>query len=159
MIFQSFPKPSKTIKTKRKRTPNERKKLIKICDDLVREILWKIEDKCFVCGIQHGRFGPNNRHGEQVGHFKSRVVLPLKWDLRNCHLQCARCNYIHEHDSLPYTLAMIKHGGVELLTALEEAHNEYRITAKTMPTWQIREIKAQLEQKLLEVSSGLPTPD
>lgn len=148
MIELGYAKPSKLPK-KKKRTANPRKKLITECDDLVRVILWKTEDKCFVCGIQHGRYHPqDNPRGEQVGHFKSRVVYPLRWDLKNCHLQCARCNYIHENDALPFTLAMIKHGGTDLLEYLEQTHNDYRILQKTMPTWQIQEKKEELQATL-----------
>lgn len=148
-----YPKTIKTVK-KKKRVKNERKALIKSCDDLVRAILFKQEETCFVCGKHSGRWNPqDNPQGLQVGHFKSRVVFPLRWDLKNCHLQCSRCNYIHENDSLPFTLAMIKHGGTGLLEYLEQTHNDYRILQKTMPTWQIREKRDEL-QATLEALNG-----
>lgn len=142
-----FPKPSKTVK-KKKKSGSERKKLIKECDDLVREILFLTEDSCITCGQKLGRYHPqNNPHGLQVGHYKSRTIFPLRWLLTNCHLQCARENYIHENDSLPYTLAMLKLGGEPLLQELQDLHDIYKRQAKTMPTTLIREIKEELTKE------------
>jgi hypothetical protein len=141
----------KSKRVKVKKVKNERKHLIKELDDLVREILFKTEDSCITCGLKLGRFHPiDNPHGLQVGHYKSRSIYPLRWDLNNCHLQCARENYIHENDSLPYTLALIKLGGVELLEYLERIHLEYRITNKTMTTVRLREIKEDLTKLLID---------
>lgn len=141
------PKPVKTLRKKPK-VKNERKSLVRDCDSLVREILHLTETGCFICGINHGRFGPDNRVGEQAGHYKSRTIYPLRWNLKNCHLNCSGCNFRHEHDSLPFTLKMIERFGKEGLEELQQIHDEYRILSKTMTTVQIREIKEQLETKL-----------
>lgn len=144
-----YPKPDKTIKKKRK-VKNERKELIKRCDALVREIAFKLEDTCFVTGVKAGRWHPQeNPNGLQLSHFVTRTVFPLRWDLDNCHLTTAAVNYSHENNSLPYTLAMIKnYQGNQILNTLNQKWQEYKITGKTMPTWQIREKRDELQATL-----------
>lgn len=55
-------------------------------DGLVRQIVRRKETRCFTCGI-HAMSATM-----QVGHFVPRRYLATRWDLRNCHLQCAQCN-------------------------------------------------------------------
>ncbi len=139
-----YPKPSKTVK-KKKKVKNERKQLIRICDDLVRQIVFLTEDRCFVTGVRAGRWHPqDNPNGLQLSHYVSRTVYPLRWNLKNCHLTTAAVNYRHEHDQLPYTLSMIEKSGNTVLRELQSLHDEYRMRNKTMTTVQIREIKEEL---------------
>lgn len=132
-------------KTKKKKTKTNRKKLIKACDDLVRQIVLTKEDTCCCCGIKPGIFHPkDNPGGLQLGHYISRRVFPLRWDLRNTHAQCSRDNFNHEHNPLPYTMYMLRTYGEPLLKEFEQIMDSYRKTAKTMTTNQIQDIRDHL---------------
>lgn len=157
MPFTPMPKPDKTIKKKRK-TRNPRSKLITECDTLVREILWKTESVCFVTGADTGRFSSHdNPYGLAVGHFCPRKVYGLRWDLRNCHLQSAPSNSAHRFNPLPYAAAIASKLGVQVLNDLNQAYQEYKITGKTMPTWQIQEKKEELQATLDELNGERAT--
>ncbi len=134
-------------KKRRKKASSERKKLIKLCDALVREIVFTLEDRCFVTGVQAGRWNPQeNPNGLQLSHFVTRTVFPLRWDLTNCHLTTAAVNYTHENNALPYTLAMLEKYGKEGLEYLQTKHTEYKQRAKTMTTVELREVYEQLQR-------------
>lgn len=138
---------------KKKKSKTNRKKLIKACDDLVRQIVFAKEDTCCCCGSKLGIFHPqDNPGGLQLGHYISRRVFPLRWDLRNCHSQCARDNFNHEHNPLPYTMYMLRTYGESLLKEFEGIMDSYRRTAKTMTTNQIQEIHDHLTNLLIASS-------
>lgn len=54
--------------------------LIAKCDQLVRDILWATETRCFISGK------PISRETATVGHFRKRRHLTTRWHLMNCHL-------------------------------------------------------------------------
>lgn len=140
-----YPKPEKKKKRKSK-SASERSKLIKECDRLVTDILFTTRPhECVTCHIRQERFHPiNNSYGLQCGHYITRTVFPLRWNLKNCNLQCSRCNFNHENNILPYTIYMVKTYGEDTLQEFDLLVREYKQKAKTMPTTEIREIYQQL---------------
>lgn len=114
------PAPKPTTTKKKRKPKNERKKLVQALDDRVREILKREKDTCVCCGKSGiGWFHPkDNPYGLQVGHYVSRTVYALRWDLRNVHPQCSGCNYQHNNDPVPYTRFMLDKYGKEILDEL-----------------------------------------
>jgi len=100
----------------KKKKPLKGKRLTNKLDRTIREI-FKIKYKnpvCFVCGKNKDWFHPkNNPRGCQVGHFISRTFFAIRWDLTNLFPQCAPCNYRHEHNFVPFTLALIRKRGLK----------------------------------------------
>lgn len=139
----------KKTKKRRKSASSERKRLIKHLDELIREIVFTKEDRCFVTGVRAGRFHPiDNPNGLQLSHFVTRTVFPLRWDLDNCHLTTASVNYTHENNQLPYTLAMLRVYGEQGLKTLQDKHDQYRQRCKTMTTVELRELYEKLKKLL-----------
>lgn len=86
--------------------------LVNHLDTLIGKIIFfDPNQKCVTCGVDRPRWSLNNRYGLQVGHYYSRKVMPLRWDLRNCHPQCPECNARHETDHKPYTRFMLEEYG------------------------------------------------
>ena len=44
----------------------------------------------------------------QNGHFVSRGVMKYRFDIRNCHPQCYKCNCLLNWNYKPYTVYMVK---------------------------------------------------
>lgn len=78
------------------------------CDQLVREIL--ILDFCFTCGSS-----------EEVhpGHYITRKVYALRWDMTNLRPQCNRCNSEHNLDRSRYRSRLVKDIGLSKVEELE----------------------------------------
>ena len=108
---------------KKRKTTTERSQLIKKLDNEIRRILKK-EVECFTCGSlreEIGSYGVDgNRYGLQVGHYVSRKVYALRWNLKNCQSQCTYCNGRHRFDQLDYTEAMALKHGKHIFTELKE---------------------------------------
>ena len=70
--------------------------------------------KCISCGklIQ---VGPN----WQAGHYINSTYLSLRWDEKNVHGQCKRCNHFLSGNLLEYRRGLIKKYGKEVLQYLE----------------------------------------
>lgn len=129
-------KTKKLPKIKRSKLPTV-KQTVKALDKIIWEILKETEKSCVVCGSKE-KLTP--------GHYITRSVYALRWDLRNVHTQCWGCNVRHEHDPLPYTRTMIRlHGpqifdqfagvrishtrfGAPALRALLESLKTYKLT-------------------------------
>lgn len=97
------------------------KSLTNKLDDLFRKLmrLKKPRTDCFVCHRQVGYFSSKTEpYGLQVGHFVSRSVFALRWDLENCEYICSGCNKIHEQNILPHTYAIVKEYGEEFVDRL-----------------------------------------
>ncbi len=86
------------------------KQTVKALDKCVWEIVKSLEPTCVVCGT---------RENLTPGHYVTRSVYALRWDLRNVHTQCWGCNMRHEHDPLPYTRAMIRIHGAGIFDEIE----------------------------------------
>lgn len=128
-------------------------KLTNALDSTVRDILHARypNPTCFVCGKNKGWFHPKkNPKGCQVGHYVSRRVYQLRWDLQNLECQCAPCNYTHQFNTLPYTNRIIEVYGSERITRL----NALYITCKTkkMSTIEKRKKLELLEDLLKSLS-------
>lgn len=67
------------------------KKLIKELDCVFSLYIRKRDHNiCYTCGKQM-----DLKHS-QNGHFVSRTYLTLRWNEKNCHCQCMRCNvFLH----------------------------------------------------------------
>jgi len=97
------------------------KQLTKKLDDAIRDILHTKtkELKCFVCGREIDWFHPKtNPYGLQVGHYISRSVFALRWDLDNCEPVCSTCNRNHENNTLPHTEAILRVYGRQRIDSL-----------------------------------------
>lgn len=136
-----YPKAAQTKK------PN-RKKIINALDDVIRQIvLTGTQWTCCCCGRISEKFHPKtNPYGIQLGHYVSRTVWPLRWDLRNCHPQCSSCNRIHEENPLKYTLFMLKTYGQPMLEEFQRIHTDYRQRNKTMTTPELVEKLEELKK-------------
>lgn len=110
---------AKSRRVKRQSSTN-RKKIVRELDNIIREILKKEDEVCCCCGKKNlGWFHPkDNPYGLQVGHYVSRKVYALRWDLRNVAPQCSGCNYQHNNDPVPYTRYMLDKYGKEVLDEL-----------------------------------------
>lgn len=105
------------------------KALTKKLDEKIREIIHQTkEQKCFVCSKRIGWFNPkNNPYGLQVGHYISRSIFSLRWDLKNCEPVCSSCNRIHEENTLPHTMAILNAYGQERIEYLNNKWKESRM--------------------------------
>jgi hypothetical protein len=73
---------------------------------------------CISCGSDCGR----DAHGGSgdAGHFRSRGSAPhLRFDERNCHLQCKKCNRYLSGNVAAYRVGLQERIGLEALQALE----------------------------------------
>jgi hypothetical protein len=131
------------------------KQLTKALDQVIRDIL-KIEaganPQCFVCGKHLAWFHPQEcPYGLQVGHFVSRRVYPLRWDLKNVFPQCSADNYTHQHNQLPFTARIIEEFGPQRIEYLNNKYQEYKKRGKTLTRLE----KEALLNKLQDYLDGL----
>ena len=151
MIYAQ-PKPTKQDKKMKKLKKLGTKSLTNKLDQALRD-LFKAQVvrgerklKCFICGLETGYYSPkDNPHGLQIGHFASRSVFSLRWDLKNCEFSCSRCNYNHEYNILPFTVAMLKAYGQKRIDYLNAQYEAYKKTGKTMNIGQKTELLETLE--------------
>ena len=103
----------RTKMTTSKPRPGSVRDLEQQLDDLVRKILRREQDRCFVCGTRGSQGNPL-----QVSHLFTRTWRPTRFDVHaggnNC-MMCARCNQRHEADPVPYRKAFIARYGKEAL--------------------------------------------
>lgn len=143
------------MKKKRKRANNKTSLLIpttKKLDDLLREYLHKKYPNpvCFICKKQRGWFHPKtNPRGCQVGHYVSRRVYSLRWDILNIEPNCSRCNYLHEYNILPFTKAMVDAYGQERIDYLYKKAKEYKTVRFS------RKEKISVQETLLKLIKDL----
>jgi hypothetical protein len=131
------------------------KALNKKLDNVIRDIL-KIKagdnPKCFVTGVYTNWFHPtDNPKGLQVGHYVSRRVYPLRWDLKNVFPQTSSSNYTHQHNQLPFTARILEVYGKKRIEYLNEKYEVYKRRGKSMT----RKEKEELLTKLQEQLNGL----
>lgn len=127
------------------------KSLTNKLDDLFRKVmrLKKPRTNCFVCHREVGYFAPKTEpYGLQVGHFISRSVYPLRWDLENCDFVCSVCNRIHEENILPHTYAIIREYGEELVDTLNVRWQLSKQKAKSFSRAEKLELIEQFEKEL-----------
>jgi hypothetical protein len=105
-------------------------------DDLVRvyfKLFYGDNPQCFVCDRYdwwwNSKTHPN---GIQVGHYITRQVGLLRWDLLNLFPQCSGCNRTHNVNPAPFTPAIIKRHGVERIQYLNTKTLENKGTRITV---------------------------
>lgn len=124
------------------------KKLTKKLDDTIRELYHKKYPNpvCFVCGAKTGWFHPkNNPKGCQIGHYVSRRFYGTRWDILNIWCQCSSCNYLHQHNPIPFTNAILKEYGQERLDYLDSARG------KRLTTLQKREMLDDILEQIAKL--------
>ena len=115
------PKPTKQAKAKKRKKKTPRQMLERQLDAVVREIVLKRDGRCVVCG---------KTTNLQCGHLITRTKRGVRWDLKNCNVQCAGCNFCHEHNPHPYTHWFIQRYGLpeyENLFARSEAIGKFTL--------------------------------
>lgn len=123
------PKPAPKAKKAKKRKTSERKKLIKQLDQIIREIVFKDDPHyCVTCG---------KTERLQLGHLITRARYGVRWDLMNCHIQCAGCNFRHEFQPEIYTRWFLNLYG-------EEAYQQLCHRAETQGKYTIDELETML---------------
>lgn len=82
---------------------------------------------CISCGSACGEGAIGG--GGDAGHFRSRGSAPhLRFDERNCHLQCKRCNRYLSGNVADYRIGLIRKIGLDAVMALEEDQEPRRHT-------------------------------
>ena len=131
-------------------------KLTDALDDTIRYILHAQypHPVCFVCGRPSGWFHPRkNPHGIQVGHYISRRVHPLRWDLKNVWPQCSSCNEKHQWNTLPFTVRIMGTAGPERIDYLNKKYHGYK--NHKMTTIEKRELLVTLQQFFLDLQHSV----
>lgn len=79
--------------------------------------------KCFTCGSTTPTEGINSGHG---GHFCKSGIKNIKFNERNVHLQCARCNLYLDGNEGWYAINLDKRYGTGTAEGLKELESIYR---------------------------------
>lgn len=82
---------------------------------------------CISCGsaCSEGSIGGSG----DAGHFRSRGSAPhLRFDERNCHLQCKRCNRYLSGNVADYRTGLVKRIGIDAVLTLEADQEPRRHT-------------------------------
>lgn len=100
---------------------------------------------CISCGAACGEGSIGG--GGDAGHFRSRGSAPhLRFDERNCHLQCKRCNRYLSGNVADYRVGLVKRIGVDDVLALEADQEPRRHTVDELKA--IKKHYAELAKKL-----------
>ena len=119
----------KRTKKLKKNRPLIGKKLTEALDEAVRLLLHTQfpHPTCFVCGKKIDWYHPKtNPHGCQVGHYISRRIYILRWDMLNVWPQCSACNYNHQYNTLPFTSRILKEYGEIRISYLNDLYKKYK---------------------------------
>lgn len=82
---------------------------------------WKDFVTCYTCGkVAH------YKEGMQNGHFISRASNKLRYDERNCRVQCYGCNVCKNGNYIEYMRRMIKEVGLKEVDKLRKEGKETR---------------------------------
>lgn len=125
----SSPKGKKAVK---KKSTNNLPVLMNLADSLVRAVLIKKHSingasNCFTCGIKmEVKF-------LEVGHFVKRQYTALRWDLRNTHFQCIRCNHELDGNVIVYADKLDQRYGMGTAEGLiQESKKPFKLDRITM---------------------------
>lgn len=91
------------------KTKSNRKRLIKLLDEAVSQLVIARDKKCVQCG---------SKEKLTCGHLFSRGTYSTRWDLLNCNCQCWACNFGHTYDTSKYTKWFLDKYGQEVWDAL-----------------------------------------
>lgn len=130
--------------------PSKRKKKPRSISSLKKELdrvfsLWirQRDTKCYTCGAL----------GTQNGHFAPRQILSLRWDERNCHSQCSRCNLWLGGNPSVYAVRLVEQYGEGILREIELKRQQLTHLDRA---WYEKQI-AIYKQKLFELSPQIPS--
>ena len=120
-------------------TSKERKKLIKVCDDLVSLIVRARDKYCVTCGT---------RERLTCSHLIKRGRAATRFDLVNCNCQCSACNQRHNYYPEHYTNWFLYVYGTEKYRELIKSAGE----VKKWTLSDLRELKETLTAELGKVT-------
>jgi len=120
----------------------ERQRLEKKLDDLIREIVrYRDRGICYTCG----RFCQS-----QVGHYIPRAIRLERWNVKNCHCQCIRCNYTLEGNKIVYREKLINQYGIEEVEKMEKnmrENNHFTIEDLKQIKINLEKIRDEIKEK------------
>jgi len=94
-------------------------------------------ERCVTCG---------SKENLQNWHFISRKYYEFRWDNKNCHIQCYRCNVALHWNYIEYTKFMIKKYGIDFVTdRTEKIKDAWYKNKKPSVEWLKQKIKAYKE--------------
>lgn len=95
----------------------------------------------------------------QAGHYVSRVVKSIKYDERNVHAQCERCNkYLHGEPIL-YRIAIIKRYGEQVAKYLDSELAKHRSgITRRFTTHELRTMRDMYTNKFLKLAEKKGNP-
>lgn len=136
--------PSKPAKPLRKPL-NRRKQLIKELDGIFSKYIRMSSSvdgvaRCVTCGIKDSWKLMDN------GHFLSRGKIGVRFDERNCHVQCRKCNRIDKGNIKQYTTFMQIRYGTKIIEELRA-----KATQK-IPTYELEAMVIYYKEKVLNLS-------
>ncbi len=106
-------------KKKLKSLPTLRRRLDKVFSDFIRQRgAWDEYNNCVTCGMS------KPWQELQCGHYYSRRHTATRYDERNCHPQCGRCNVLLRGNYPSYARYMQAKYGQGILDELEALHRD-----------------------------------
>jgi len=113
----------------------------------------RLRDKgkgCISCGTDCGATAIGG--SGDAGHFRSRGSAPhLRFDERNCHLQCKKCNRYLAGNVANYRIGLIERIG---LKAVEELESDQTPAKRSIADLQFIKSVFKIKYKELEKSNG-----
>ena len=129
-------KAEKVAKVKERKADQAKREKLKTRGDWIKEAqiefnkYVRLRDSgkgCISCGSACGESSVGG--SGDAGHFRSRGSAPhLRFDERNCHLQCKRCNRYLSGNVADYRVGLVRRIGLEAVVALESDQEPRRHT-------------------------------
>ena len=136
LAFQRLAKVKKAAKTIERKADKVKREKLKTRGDWIKEAqiefnkYVRLRDSgkgCISCGSACGESSVGG--SGDAGHFRSRGSAPhLRFDERNCHLQCKRCNRYLSGNVADYRVGLVKRIGLDAVVALESDQEPRRHT-------------------------------
>jgi hypothetical protein len=104
----------------------------------------RLRDKGKPC-VSCGCFVPDGKG--HASHFKPATNSKLRFDERNVHLSCVKCNVFLNGNLVPYRAALIELIGIDEVEDLESTTAPYRYTID-----ELKEIIETYKSKIKELS-------
>lgn len=134
----------------------EKKERLKTRSDWIKEVqivfnrftrLRDINDGCISCGIRYDNSSLGIGGTFDAGHYLSRGSHPhLRFDERNCHAQCKRCNRYLSSNHASYRDGLIARIGLMEVEALERDKTPRHYTIDDL-----KALKAHYKEKIKEL--------
>ena len=106
---------------------------------------------CITCRKQIGAVG---RRTGQAGHFISRRFMSTRYDEKNVHLQCARCNMWGAGEQYLYSIEVDKLYGAGTAQQLhEKANSTIKITEQ-----ELIDLIEIYKEKIKDIDKDIPKP-